>query len=241
MLADGRRVLVLIPAYNEEKRIARALAGMPTVADLVLVVDDGSTDRTADVARANGATVLSLPTHTNMDTAERAGFDVAVRDGYDVIVLMTGNGKDDPREIPRLLKPIEEEGYDLVQGSRYLPGGRYANMPFHRALGTRLYPRLLRLATGFPATDGTNGFRAFKTSILHDRRIDLHQPWLDPYGTELYLVIKVIKLGYRVIEVPVSKIYPSSKQYHSYTKIKPFADWWHILKPLFYLTLKLRN
>jgi len=241
MLTDNRRVIVVIPAYNEEKRVSRALIGMPPVVDLAMVVDDGSTDRTAEIAREHGATVIRLPEHTNIDTALRAGFDVALRDGYEIIVIMAGNGKDDPREIPRLLKPIEEDGYDFVQGSRYLPGGKHANMPFHRAFGTRLYPWLLRLATGFRATDGTNGFRALKASILRDPKVDVRQPWLDPYGTELYLVIKVINLGYRITEVPVSKIYPNTKQYDSYTKIRPVTDWWNILKPLVYLTFKLKN
>jgi dolichol-phosphate mannosyltransferase len=241
MLTDGRRVIVVIPAYNEESRVSRAVIGMPSVVDLALVVDDGSTDRTAEIAREHGATVISLPGHTNIDAALRAGFDVALRDGYDIVVIMAGNGKDDPREIPRLLKPIEEDGIEFVQGSRYLPGGRHANMPFHRTFGTRLYPRLLHLATGFPATDGTNGFRAFKTSLLRDPRIDFRQPWLDPYGTELYLVIKAIRLGYRMTEVPVSKIYPNTKKYDSYTKIRPMTDWWNILRPLVFLTLKLRS
>jgi dolichol-phosphate mannosyltransferase len=241
MLADGRRVIVVIPAYDEEARISRALIGMPAVVDLALVVDDGSTDRTADIAREHGATVVSLPRHTNIDTALRAGFDVALHDGYGIIVIMAGNGKDDPTEIPRLLKPIEEDGYDFVQGSRYLPGGKHAHMPFHRTFGTHLYPWLLRLTTGFRATDGTNGFRALKSSILRDPKIDIRQSWLDPYGTELYLVLKVIQLGYRITEVPVSKIYPNTKKYHSYTKIRPITDWWNILRPLFYLTLRLRN
>jgi dolichol-phosphate mannosyltransferase len=241
MLADGRRVIVVIPAYNEESRVSRAVIGMPPVVDLALVVDDGSTDRTVEIARAHGASVISLPGHINIDAALRAGFAVALRDGYDIIVIMAGNGKDDPREIPRLLKPIEEDGVEFVQGSRYLPGGKHANMPLHRTFGTRLYPRLLRLATGFPATDGTNGFRAFEASLLRDPRIDIRQPWLDPYGTELYLVIKAIQLGYRMTEVPVSKIYPNTKKYDSYTKIRPIRDWWNILRPLVYLTLKLRR
>lgn len=241
MLTDGRRVIVVMPAYNEESRISKALIDMPAVVDLPLVVDDGSTDRTAEMARAHGATVISLPEHRNIDTALRSGFEVALRDGYEIIVIMAGNGKDDPREIPRLLKPIEEDDFDFVQGSRYLPGGRHGNMPFHRILGTRLYPWLLRMSTAFPATDGTNGFRAFKAGILRDPNIDIYQSWLDPYGLEPYFSLKVIQLGYRVVEVSVSKIYPNTNNYRSYTKVKPITDWWNILKPWFYLTLKLKK
>ena len=241
MLRDGRRVVAVIPAYNEESRVAKALIGMPDVVDVPLVVDDGSTDRTADVAREHGATVVSLPEHHNLDTALRTGFEHALKHGFDIVVVMAGNGKDDPRQIPRLLKPIEEQDADYVQGSRYLSGGEHGAMPFHRAVATRLYPWLIRITTGFPATDGTNGFRAYKTGVLEDPNIDLYQPWLGRTGMEFYLSLKVIKLGYRIIEVPVSKIYPPTKHYGSYTKVKPFKDWWNILKPIVYLTLRLKK
>jgi dolichol-phosphate mannosyltransferase len=241
MLADGRKVIVVIPAYNEEGRIPQALMGMPPVVDLPLLVDDGSADRTAEVARQHGATVISLRERGGLAGAIRAGFDVAQRDSYDIIVVMAGNGKDDPREITRLLEPIEKNNVDFVQGSRYLSGGRYGKMPIHRVLGTRLYPWLVRLTTGFPATDGTNGFRAFKASILRDPRIQIHQTWLDPTGLEFYLALKVIQLGYSVVEVPVTKLYPATNRYRAYTKVKPLKDWWNILKPVVYLTLRLRT
>ena len=241
MLADGRKVIVVIPAYNEKSRISKALIGMPPEVDLPLVIDDGSTDGTAEAARSCGATVFSLPKHSNLDTALRTGFEIALCDGYPIVVVMAGNGKDDPRQIQRLLRPIEENDYDFVQGSRYLSGGQCGHMPLHRIIGTRLYPWLIRLSTGFPATDGTNGFRAFKASILRDPNIDICQPWLGRTGMEFYLALKVIKLGYRVIEVPVNKIYPTTSQYSSYTKVKPITDWWNILKPWCYLTLRLRK
>jgi dolichol-phosphate mannosyltransferase len=241
MLKDGRRVMSLAPAYNEEARVAKVLIGMPAVVDCALVVDDGSTDGTAAVARQHGGTVLTIPQHTNLDNALRTGFEYAHQHGFDIIVVMAGNGKDDPREIPRLLAPLEEDRADYVQGSRYLTGGTAGNMPKHRAFATRLYPRLLRLYPGFPATDGTNGFRAYKASILKDPRIDIYQPWLCRTGVEFYLSIKVMLLGYRVVEVPVSKIYPQVVNYGTYTKVKPFTDWWNILKPWVYLTLHLKK
>jgi len=241
MLADGRKVISIAPAYNEEARIAKALIGMPAVVDCAVVVDDGSTDQTAEVARAHGAHVISIPQHTNLDNALRTGFAYALEQNYDIIVVMAGNGKDTPAEIPRLLKPLEEGRADYVQGSRYLPGGNAGNMPRHRAFATRLYPWLLRLYPGFPATDGTNGFRAYKASILRDPRIDIHQRWLCRTSVEFYLSIKVMQLGYRVVEVPVSKIYPQTTDYKNYTKVKPFSDWWNILKPWVYLTLRIKQ
>jgi dolichol-phosphate mannosyltransferase len=241
MLKDGRRVISLAPAYNEGERIAKALIGMPAAVDCALVIDDGSTDRTAEVARQHGAMVVSIPQHTDLDNALRTGFEYALKHGFDVIVVMAGNGKDDPAEITRLLAPLEEDKADYVQGSRYLAGGTPDNMPRHRAFATRLYPRLLRIYPGFPATDGTNGFRAYKTSILKDPRIDIYQSWLCRTSVEFYLSIKVMLLGYRVVEVPVSKIYPQTVSYRTYTKVKPFTDWWNILKPWVYLSLRLKK
>jgi glycosyltransferase involved in cell wall biosynthesis len=241
MLTDGRRVISIAPAYNEEARVAKALIGMPAVVDCPLVVDDGSTDGTAEVARAHGATVLTIPQHTNLDNALRTGFAYALEHNYDVIIVMAGNGKDTPTQIPRLLAPLEEDRADYVQGSRYMPGGNAGDMPTHRAFATRLYPRLLRIFPGFPATDGTNGFRAYKASILKDARIDIYQPWLCRTGVEFYLSIKVMQLGYRVVEVPVSKIYPQTTHYKTYTKVKPFSDWWNILKPWVYLSCRIKK
>lgn len=241
MLKDGRRVISIAPAYNEEERIQGALIGMPAVVDCPLVVDDGSTDATAEVAKRYGATVISHPRHTDLDTALRTGFDYALRNGFDIIVVMAGNGKDTPTEIPLLLKPLEDGTADYVQGSRYLKGGNAGDMPRHRAFATRLYPRLLRIYPGFKATDGTNGFRAYKADILRDQRINITQPWLCRTSVEFYLSIKVMTLGYKVVEIPVSKIYPQTKNYRKYTKVKPFTDWWNILKPWVYLSLRLKR
>lgn len=120
-------------------------------------------------------------------------------------MVLAGNGKDDPREVPRFLRAIIEEGFDYVQGSRFLPGGRRENL--FRGLFIRLYPFLWTLFTGVRCTDVTNGFRAYRTRIFGDGRIDIWQGWLDGYDFEYYLHFKVLKLGYKMEGVPVSKVY----------------------------------
>jgi len=238
----GKRIIVIIPAFNEEDRIGKVLEDVPhKIVDTVVVVDDGSTDRTAAIAKKYKAKILPHKKRQLLGAAIRTGIDFAINNNYDIIVIMTANGKDDPKLIPKLIDPIVNEDYDYIQGSRYLPGGFHRNMPLQRILVTKAYPILLRIFTGFPATDGTNGFRAYKTSLFKDKRINIWQKWLDSTASEFYLSIKVMNLGYRVKEVPVSKIYPKRVRGRSYTKVRPFIDWWNCIKPLVYLTLRIKK
>lgn len=237
----GRRVLLLAPAYNEEAKIGEVVRRVPRdVVDTVLVVDDGSTDRTADVARERGATVISLGAVKGVGYAIREGFAFARRDKADIVVVIAGNNKDSPEEVPRLLDPICDQGFDFVMGSRYLAGGAYGgDMPAYRRLATRLHPRLVGLITGRRITESTNGYRAMRLGVLDDPRIDLGQPWLDEYELEVYLLIKLLKLGYRCTEAPVSKFYPPRAIGN--TKMRPFVDWWRMLRPIVLLGLGLRR
>jgi dolichol-phosphate mannosyltransferase len=113
-------------------------------------------------------------------------------------------------------------------------------MPFYRRLATRyMHPLLFSLLVGRRFTDTTNGFRAIRLSALADPRIDLDQRWLDQYELEPYVFYKMITLGYRVTEVPVTKIYPPHEL--GYTKMKPITGWWSILRPLVLLGLRLKR
>jgi dolichol-phosphate mannosyltransferase len=235
------RTLLFAPAYNEEGRIGKVVASAPREhVDKILVVDDGSSDRTCVEASEAGAEVIRQSTKCGVGAALRVAIQYARAQGYDIIIVIAGNGKDNPAEIPSLVAPIIEEGCDYVQGSRYLPGGVAGEMPLHRRIGTRLYPLIIRIMTRYPATDATNGFRAYRTSIFNDPRIDINQHWLDTYEMEYYVHCKVISLGYKVKEVPVSKLYPQHVSYRHYTKARPLVDWWHMLRPVIYLTFRHR-
>jgi dolichol-phosphate mannosyltransferase len=235
------KTLAFFPAYNEEGKIGRAVSTVPRGAvDQVLVIDDGSTDRTPHEAKDAGALVISARRREGVGSVIRRAIDYARENNFSIIVILAGNGKDDGGQIPRLLEPIVREGYDFVQGSRFLKGGCYGKTPLYRVIATKyVHPLLFSLFVGRWITDSTNGFRAIRLDIFRDTRMNLHQEWLDTYALEPYIFFKAIKLGYKVREVPVSKIYPSKKI--GYTKMRPVTDWWAILKPIFVLGLGIKR
>lgn len=238
------RVLACAIAFNEkakiERVVARALeAPIPGVTEF-MVCDDGSTDGTADAVESHGVGVIRQHQRRGVGAAIRSVIHHARAHRFDIVVIMAGNDKDRPHEIPRLLAPILGDRADFVQGSRYLPGGSYGNMPLYRRLATQfVHPWLFSLATWRRITDSTNGFRAFRTALCDDPRIDLEQTWLDAYELEPYLFFKALTLEYRVVEVPVTKIYPPHEL--GYTKMAPVTGWWSILRPIFLLTFRLRR
>ena len=230
------RTIAIAPCLNEEQAIGNVVRKLKPWVDTVVVVDDGSTDRTAMVARLAGAIVLKHKKNQGAGAAIRTAIHYALRMRYPICVVLGGDDQDDPHEIPRLLKKIEE-GYDFVQGSRRLKGGRTVDMPLFRRVTTKAYSLTFSALIGKRITDGTNGFRAFRTNICKDRRINLDQQWLNRYELEPYLFYQAIQLGYRVMEVPVTKRYPDE----GYTKMGSLKDYWSISRPLFFLRLGLRR
>ena len=238
---NGHRILAFAPAYNEEKKIGLVVEQIRRDdVDDILVIDDGSTDGTVEVSEKAGARVVSTGGRTGVGNVIRTAINEARNGGFTILVVMAGNNKDRPAEIPRLVEPIIEHSYDFVQGSRYLPGGNFGNMPFYRQLATRIvHPILFSAVSGRRITDSTNGFRAIRISIFDDPRFRINDPWLDKYELEPYIFYKAIKLGYKVCEAPVTKIYPPKEL--GYTKMAPITGWWSILRPLVYLKLGMKS
>lgn len=234
------RVLVSLFAYNEGDKLRLTLDRFPANRSYdVLVVDDGSTDGSLEGVEQRGFILVKNAGNEGLGASIKKAFGYALANGYDCIVIMAGNGKDDPNEIGRLLSPIENDGCDFVQGSRFLKGGAYGNMPVYRLLSTRyIHPFVFSTLSGTFVTESTNGFRALRTSILRDPRIDWNQDWLDQYELEQYVHFKVATLGYARTEVPVTKIYPKGP---GYTKVKAFSGWWSMLKPLVYLAMGIKH
>lgn len=233
-MISGKRLILVVPAFDEEGKIGevvrKALTRAPFL-DTVLVVDDGSRDATAREAESAGATVLKHAVNTGAGGAIRTGCEYAAEHGYDIIVVEGGDDQDDPAFIERLVGPIINDGYDFVQGSRYLYGK--LDIPAFRLITTKGYSVFFSLAAGRRVTDASNGFRAYRTAIL--KTINLRQQWLEQYELEPYLLLQTLKQGYRFKEVPVPKYWPKGK---SYSKMVPFKSWWSITRPILYSLLR---
>jgi len=242
--AQPLRIVVSPVSYNEvgktEKvieRLKEMLQDHPEYS--VLIVDDGSTDSSAERIRQSGLAHIVHPVRQGVGVAVRSAIEYARENRFDVVVIMAGNDKDRPNEVPRLIAKIEE-GYDFVIGSRYFPGGKEENTPAYRVLATKyLHPFVVWLTTGRKFTDTSTGFRAIRTRVFDHPEINLRQAWLKDYDCEMYILYKAVTLGFRLAEVPASKIYPPHEL--GYTKMKPFTGWWKMLRPFFWLRLGIQR
>lgn len=241
------RRIAIIPVYREIGKISRVIERFDpgSVDEICLVVDDPNSEIMAEIDDAKSritipVTIVENPSKRGVGYAIREGYRYALSNGFDIIVVMAGNGKDDPKEIGRLTRPIIAEGFDYVQGSRFLPGGRAERTPFLRKIFTRLFPVAWTVLTGVRCTEVTNGFRAYRSTILQDPRINVWQDWLDHYELEYYLHYKVLTLGYKFTERPVSKVYSHARR-ESYSHISPLRDWRQIVEPVVLLRIGVRH
>jgi dolichol-phosphate mannosyltransferase len=236
---DPARVAVVIPAYDECGKIGEVVRKVPRrLVGTVIVVDDCSNDGTSEEAREAGADrVIRHERNRGVGAAIRTGLFAARDAGLEYAAILSGDDQHEPDELDRVLTPLFDGLADLVQGSRWLPGGATPGIPPDRRWLTLLYARLFRAASGFPCTDGTNGLRAFRLSLLDDPRLQLDQPWLDTYELEPYLLYRAVRGGYRVREVPVTVRYHS----RGTTKMRGLRDGWRIVRPLVFLRLGLRR
>ncbi len=156
------RIVAVVPAYNESAAIGGLVDEIRSFDPAldVVVVDDASTDETAAIAAAHGATVLRLPFNVGIGGAVQTGFRYALEHEYETAVRLDGDGQHDPRELPKLLAPLERGTANFVIGSRFVdPGGSY-RPPFARRVGIRVFARLVSLLGGQRVTDTTSGFMA---------------------------------------------------------------------------------
>ncbi len=193
------RVLVIVPAHNEEASLPRTLAEVRAAApDVdVLVVDDGSRDRTAEVARAHGVPVVRHAVNLGVGGALQTGFRYAVARGYAVGVQLDADGQHDPGYLAALTAPVLAGTSDVSIGSRYVAQSGY-RAPAARRLGMVLFAGVVRLALGRPITDTTSGFRAYGARVMAYCQHDFPKDFPDAP-----LLIQLARLGFTLTEVPV--------------------------------------
>ncbi len=194
------RRVAIVPAYNEEASIARVvgelLAYDPGLR--VVVVDDGSTDRTADVARAAGAKVISLPFNLGIGGAVQTGFRYAWEQGFDVAVRADGDGQHDPAELDAILRPVLADEADVAVGSRFIGGDGYRSSRSRRA-GIRLLALIVSALTRQRITDPTSGFQAANRLGIRLFAADYPHDYPEAEAT-----VMVFKHRLRLQEVPVT-------------------------------------
>ncbi|MEW5924371.1 MAG: glycosyltransferase family 2 protein [Candidatus Zixiibacteriota bacterium] len=233
-------ILVAFFSFNEGEKLKNLIHSFPENRPYdLLFVDDGSNDGSADYIKARGYELIRHEKNIGIGYGIREAIQYGRQHAYRIIVIMAANGKMQTSEIKRLTTPLINDRCDYVQGSRYLPGGQSANLPLFRKIMIRLFTFIAYILTGYRGTDVTCGFRAYKLSLFDDRRFNIDQEWLNKYEMEYYIHFHVIRGGYRLLEVPVSMIYPSEKR--NYSKIKPFIGWWSMVKPWVYLILRIRK
>jgi glycosyltransferase involved in cell wall biosynthesis len=212
-------LFVIVPAYEEAARIARVIATMPSEVDEVVVVDDASTDRTAELARAEGATVLRHERNRGVGAAIVTGYKYALAKGgsaRDVFVVMAGDGQMDPRDLPALLAPIASGEADYVKGDRFRHPERLA-MPRARRWGGRALSWATSRAIGHPISDSQCGYTAITREAC--ARLDLDGLW-PRYGYPNDLLSQLALRGLRIAEVPVRPVYAGEK-----SKLRPRHLW----------------
>jgi glycosyltransferase involved in cell wall biosynthesis len=196
---SGPRVLVIIPAHNEQESLPRTLVELRETVPQVdaLVVDDGSHDATARVAREHGVPVVRHPVNLGVGGALQTGFRWAVEHGYDIGVQLDADGQHDPVYLAALLEPLSGGGCDVTIGSRYVRRTGY-RAPAARRLGMMLFSGLVSAVLHERITDTTSGFRAYSRAVMEVCQHDFPKDFPDAP-----LLITLGRLGFRLKEVPV--------------------------------------
>lgn len=229
--------VVLIPIINEGNRIheelSRAKAAMiSSVADIV-ICDGGSTDGSTDKNILKSLDVNTLLTKTGagkQGAQFRMGFYFAKLRGYKGIITIDGNNKDSIEDVPAFIKKLKN-GYDFVQGSRFVKDGKAINTPIVRLLSVKLiHAPFISLAAHHRFTDTTNAFRAYSAAYLYDERTDIFRDVFFGYELLAYLSVRATQLGYKACEIPVIRAYPKKEKMP--TKISPFKGNWNLMKIL---------
>ncbi|MDY6930798.1 MAG: glycosyltransferase family 2 protein [Halobacteriota archaeon] len=190
------KTIVAMPAFNEEGLIAEMILGAKKYSDEVLVIDDGSLDRTSEIALENGAWVIKHEKNLGKGAAIQTILGEVRRRDVDILVIMDADGQHDPNEIPDFLKSINCREADLVIGTRFM--GRNC-IPTYRKLGLRVMNFTTRIASGLDVVDSQSGFRAISKKALN--KLTLFE---NGFAIESEMIVDASLKGLKIKEIPIS-------------------------------------
>lgn len=207
---------ICIPILNEGEKIKKQLEKMQPYTKIIdiIIADWGSTDGSADpsyLRKMGIRTLLTLKSPGRQGTQLRMAFSYALNEGYEGIIQIDGNNKDGVEAIPKFIEALDR-GFDYVQGSRFIKGGKAVNTPLTRYLAVRfLGSPLLSLGAGYWYTDITNGFRGYsKKYLLHPQLLPFRNIFVN-YEFNMYLTVRANQLSLQTKEIPVTRSYPIGK------------------------------
>jgi glycosyltransferase involved in cell wall biosynthesis len=221
---SGEKLLMLIPAYNEEGAIARVVrsvrASMPEVP--ILVLDDCSADNTIAAANAAGAHVLCLPHHLGLGGSVQTGYKLAYELGYEYVIRVDGDGQHDARDIPRIFETLKHSGYEMVIGSRFVEESGQSTGPV-RSLGIAFFRAVLRPILGQAVHDPTSGFVGVNRNALavFGKSFPLEYP-------EIEALVVLQRKRFRFVEIPC-RMLPRTTGRSSITALKSIYYIVHVL------------
>lgn len=235
-----------IPVINEGDKIKNQLLKIKEnkideICDII-ICDGGSTDGSLNdeiLETTNVRVLLTKKDVGKLSAQLRMGYFYALNLGYKGIITIDGNGKDNVEAIKDFVKKLQE-GYDLIQGSRFLPGGKAINTPKIRHLAVKLlHIPIISFKAGFKYSDTTNGYRGYSANFLNDKRVLPFRKIFDTYELLAYLSVRAPKLGFKVCEIPVTRTYPKNGK--TPTKISFIKGNYTLLKILFEILIDKYN
>ena len=229
-------ITAILPAFNEEVSIGSIVLHARQHADHVVVIDDGSKDRTSEMAKLAGAEVIRHPKNMGKGKALRTGFEHAGKNGCEVVITMDTDGQHDPDDIEKLVAPILNGEADVVNGSRYM-NGNDENTPFYRRIGQNILDKATNLNAGLQITDTQSGFRAFSRHTLPAFRFKSNG-----LAIESEMLMDAANAGLRIKEVSIGVRYdvgsPSENPIkHGFGVLANVIHDMELNRPLIYFTL----
>lgn len=219
----NKKILVIIPAFNEERSIFKVISGILKYPGVdVVVVNDGSKDKTSAVTRRAGAGVIELPFNLGIGGAVQTGYIYAFKNGYDIAVQCDADGQHDPDYLMRIISPVIRGEADMVVGSRYVQASGYKT-PLARKMGMLVFAAVVSLITGQSLHDTTSGFRAVNKKVI--------KFFANNYPTdypEVEALVLLKRNGFTIKEVPVKMAYRE----HGESSITPLKSVYYMIKVL---------